>query len=192
MRTDSTNDMSEVWKAIGGHEEYEVSTYGRVRKAGTGIILKLAYDKDGYLTIGLTRNGKQSRHKVHRLVASAFIPNPGNKPCIDHINGVRDYNAVDNLRWCSVGDNNGFEMARMRKSKALIGRKKDPQAVERNRAAQHKRPICQYDLDGNLLRTWDSVRAIGRELGYARASITRCAKGVYERAYGCVWRYAQN
>ena len=101
----------EVWKPIKDYEGlYEVSNLGRVktlnyRGTGKGKILKNIECSNGYLTIGLTKNGKRKLFTVHRLVAEAFIPNTEGKPCIDHINTIKNDNRVENLRWLSVSDN---------------------------------------------------------------------------------------
>ena len=105
----------EIWKPIKEFEGYyEVSNMGRVRslnykRTGKEKILKNIGDYKGYLEIVLTKNGKQKQFKVHRLVAEAFIPNPENKPCIDHINTVKSDNRVENLRWVTYKENSNNE-----------------------------------------------------------------------------------
>ena len=105
----------EIWKPIKDFEGYyEVSNIGRVRslnykRTGKGKILKNIEDYKGYLEVGLTKNGKRKQFKIHRLVAEAFIPNPENKPCIDHINTVKSDNRVENLRWVTYKENSNNE-----------------------------------------------------------------------------------
>ena len=105
----------EIWKPIKEFEGYyEVSNIGRVRslnykRTGKEKILKNIEDYKGYLEVGLTKNGKRKQFKVHRLVAEAFIPNPENKPCIDHINTVKSDNRVENLRWVTYKENSNNE-----------------------------------------------------------------------------------
>ena len=86
-----------------------------------GIILKTNKDKDGYEIIGfkIGDGDKGQRMRVHRLVAEAFIPNPDNYPCIDHINGIRDDNNVTNLRWCTVKMNSNYELAKKNRAEAI-------------------------------------------------------------------------
>ena len=105
----------EIWKPIKDFEGYyEVSNIGRVRslnykRTGKEKILKNIEDYKGYLEVVLTKNGKRKQFKVHRLVAEAFIPNPENKPCIDHINTIKSDNRVENLRWVTYKENSNNE-----------------------------------------------------------------------------------
>ena len=124
---------NEEWRDVVGYEEaYQVSNLGRVRSKDrivtskryknrheTGRVLRQRFDKDGYLTFNAKWNGRSQLLKVHREVAKAFINNPNNLPCIDHINGIRHMNVVSNLRWCTVKQNNGFYLARENKSKVV-------------------------------------------------------------------------
>ena len=123
----------EIWRNIEGYEGlYQVSNIGRVRsldrydnrgRKRKGQIKKGSVNKYGYLLIGLKKNGKQKTYGVHRLVASAFIPNPENKPHIDHMNTIRDDNRVVNLRWVTPSENNNNELTRKHFSEARKGEK---------------------------------------------------------------------
>lgn len=116
----STN---EIWRPVHGFEGmYEVSNAGRVRSLdryvsqinnGTlckrkvkGIILKHHIDEDGYHRVSFRKDGKDYTFGVHRLVAQAFIPNPHNKPTVNHKNGDKDKNTDDNLEWATVLEQN--------------------------------------------------------------------------------------
>ena len=107
----------EIWKDVVGYEEYyEVSSEGNVRSKdrwvnnkGTiefrkGRVLKQC-DNRGYKLVTLCKDAFPFKAKVHRLVADAFIPNPDNKPEVDHINGDRGDNRAENLRWCTKTEN---------------------------------------------------------------------------------------
>ncbi len=95
---------NEVWKTIEGFPNYEVSNRGRIRNKRTGLILTQIPDKDGYLRIHLGNDRTVKR--VHRLVASAFISNPFNKPHVNHIDGNKTNNCIDNLEWATSRENN--------------------------------------------------------------------------------------
>lgn len=99
----------EVWKDVVGFEEYfRVSNLGNVFSKRTNKILKPVLSKTGYLTIPTKiggRNGKNYCFKVHRLVAEAFIPNPDDKPYVNHLDSDRTNANVENLEWCTHQEN---------------------------------------------------------------------------------------
>lgn len=122
----------EIWKPIKDYEGcYEVSNLGRVRSIKRTIvkndgrvttykerIIKPYKNNQGYLIVGLYVKGKHEKFLVHRLVAEAFIPNPDNKPCIDHINTIRDDNIVENLRWATYEENNNNPLTNKKQSES--------------------------------------------------------------------------
>lgn len=108
----------EDWKEITGFEGlYLISSFGRVKSIINNKILTPCIVRANGLVVGLMKNGKVEKKQVSRLVAAAFIPNPDNKPCVDHIDGVRFHNFVDNLRWCTINENNNFDIAIRNKTK---------------------------------------------------------------------------
>ena len=92
-----------MWKQIKDFKDYEISDKGEVRslKYKKKTLLKGRLSKDGYLRVSLRKNNKAYEFKIHRLVADAFIPNPENKPTINHINGDKTCNKVNNLEWAT-------------------------------------------------------------------------------------------
>lgn len=94
---------AEQWKAISEH--YEVSNMGRVRSLRRGIILKTGVGTTGYLVVNVTGYKHKKHWKVHQLVAFHFVPNPANKPYLNHINGDKHDNRADNLEWCTNQEN---------------------------------------------------------------------------------------
>nr|DAI25808.1 MAG TPA: homing endonuclease [Caudoviricetes sp.] len=108
----------EEWKEIADFEGlYLISSFGRVKSIINNKILTPCIVRANGLVVGLMRNGKVEKRQISRLVAAAFIPNPENKPCVDHIDGVRFHNFVENLRWCSINENNNFDIAIRNKTK---------------------------------------------------------------------------
>lgn len=104
--------MNEEWKAIEGYEGlYEISNLGNVRslnyrnKKGCIKIMNPKNTTTGYYNICLMKDKKKTYPKIHRLVAQAFIPNPDNKPIVNHIDGDKHNNAVSNLEWCTHKEN---------------------------------------------------------------------------------------
>lgn len=111
--------MEEIWKDIKGYEGlYQISNFGNIKSLvgwnGNKYIkkyykrekiLKKSFSTTGYLKIGLKKDGKFKNYKVHRLVAEAFIPNPCNYPIINHINGNKIDNRIENLEWCTYSYN---------------------------------------------------------------------------------------
>lgn len=104
----SIRKHGEVWEKIETFGNYSISSLGRVKNNISGKILKPHKDKDGYEIIGLRKNNKQILKKVHRLVAIAFIPNPHNKPQVNHINEIKHDNNVMNLEWVTAKENSNW------------------------------------------------------------------------------------
>lgn len=104
----------EIWKTIEGFENYEISNLGSIKvnlkfrkyRSYQSKILNPPLDKDGYYRTAITKNGKRYMKTIHRLVALNFIENKENKPCVNHINGIKTDNRVENLEWCTVKENN--------------------------------------------------------------------------------------
>lgn len=103
--------MQEIWKSIKHYPNYQVSNLGNVRRLNKDYrcpkyrYLKPKLEKTGYLRVCLYENLKPKFHSIHRLVALAFIPNYKNKPTVNHINGQKNDNRVENLEWATYSEN---------------------------------------------------------------------------------------
>lgn len=164
--------VNEIWKDIKDYPNYMVSNLGRVKsvnynKTKKEKILKEIKIRNGYLYVNLCKNGKVKKHQVHRLVAQAFMPNPDNKPHIDHINTNRTDNRVENLRWCTNKENMNNPLTIIKISK----------------------PIIQFSKDGEFIKKWDCISEIQRELVINKGNICQCCKGNLKTAGGYIWRY---
>lgn len=170
--------MQEIWKDIKGYEGlYQISNLGNVKsfpRKGTHTIkeriIKFTKSNKGYCIAVLKNNYVQKALSVHRLVAQAFIPNPDNLPQVNHIDGNKLNNCVDNLEWCTNKQN------RKHASKNHL---------------LFTRHINQYDLDGNFIKEWYSVMEASKFYDIncnSLRSACRSKKGIYK---GFIWKYVE-
>ncbi len=99
------NQIEEVWKDINNYTNYQVSNRGRVRNRSRGNKLIMGVPDNDYCVVTLCKNNTRKKVLVHRLVAQEFIPNPNNKPCVNHKDGNKQNNVVENLEWTSHREN---------------------------------------------------------------------------------------
>ena len=175
--------MEEIWKTIEDYPNYMVSNLGNVKalnynKTGEEKILKTSHNNGGYHSLTLSKNNKKKQITVHKLVAEAFIPNPENKPCIDHINTDRTDNRAENLRWVTYQENQNNPKTIVNHSVAVKGNK-NPMAKE----------ILQYTLTNEFIKSWDCSMDVQRELGINNANIIQCCKGKRKTTGGYKWVY---
>jgi len=188
--------MEEQWKDIFGYEGlYQVSNLGRVRslpRNGTVNdikILKPKKENNGYLRIGLCKNGEQKLYSIHRLVASAFIPNDDLfKTDINHKDENKENNNVENLEWCDAYYNNNYGN---RITKANIKNRQNGCFDKFGKWVINNlsKSVLQYDLNGNFIQTWKSLMDIHRTLGFSYSHISQCCNGKRKTANGFIWKY---
>ena len=161
---------AEEWKQIVIDDveyDYSVSNYGRVRNDKTGRILKARKKQDNYLHVGLYKNKHGKQCYIHRLVASAFIPNPNGYTDVNHIDENKSNNHVDNLEWCSRKHNinHGTRTERMSKT-------------------QGKRVRC---VETQVI--YDSTSECARQTGFKQQNISLCCKERHRTCGGLHWEF---
>lgn len=172
--------MKEIWKDIKGFEDwYEISNKGRVKSIDKRIIMKTNLSKSGYERLCLTKNGKSVHKVIHRLVAEAFIPNPNNYAQVNHKNGIKTDNRVENLEWCSASYN---------VKHAYVNNLKSNKKGIYNKLSK---PIKQFDKGNNLIGVYGSIREAERKTGIKNQSIIQNLKGRYKEAGGYFWEYVK-
>lgn len=162
-----------MWKKFiyeGQETDYSVSTEGEVRKDTTNYILSQSSQQD-YKFVGLIINGKQKRMRVHRMVALTFIDNPDNKPYVNHINGNRSDNNVENLEWVTPSENTQHAV--------------DTGLFKSGRT----RAVIQYNLNGEQMATFESASEAARQTGGSQSKITMCCRRQRDSANDYQWRY---
>ena len=158
-------------RIIENYPNYTISDKGEIVNTNTNKELKGYIRKDGYVIISLSKGGKKYKCYLHRLVAETFIPNPDNLPQVNHKDEDKTNNCVSNLEWITPKDNCNY------------GTRNERQGLG------HSKPIEQYDLDGNLIKEWDSAAQVERDLGFNHQNISKCCLGQQKTAYNYKWRY---
>lgn len=156
----------EEWRDIRGYEGiYQVSNEGRVRSLMYGKIkvLKIRRLSSKHIQIQLHKDGISKFYRVHRLVAEAFIPNPNNYTEVHHIDENPENNRVENLKWITHQEHREKHSAKL---------------------------ICQYTLDGKLVKVWKSLSEAERN-GFYIQCICACCRGKRKTHKGFIWKYAE-
>ena len=176
--------MKEIWEDIKGYEGlYQVSNLGRIKSLkywsnvhnkyyNREIILKQKENRYGYLFVGLYKEHKRKECLIHRLVSEAFIPNLENKKEINHKDGNKKNNCVNNLIWCTRSEN----MLHAYKT----GLRK---------AIKTAQPVIQYDMNKNFIKKWNNISEIKKQMNFDYSSIYQCCNNKRNKAYNYIWKY---
>lgn len=180
--------MQEIWKDVVGYEGlYKVSNLGNVisnrRNYKCGTRYLSSYDKGGYRRVSLVVNCQKKNLLVHRLVAEAFIPNPENKNAVNHIDGCKTNNCVDNLEWVTNQENTAHAI------KIGLRPPDAPYRIRRGADNSRSKKVLQYDLDGNLIAEYACSREAAEAIGSIKDSILRCCRGERMTHRGFVWKF---
>lgn len=179
--------MKEIWRDIPGFDGYQASNLGNIKSLEKEVwnahqmvarpekILKPFSDKKGYLRVKLYKNGSHYTKKIHRLVALAFIPNPEGKPEVNHEDGNKTNNRINNLSWATKKENIQHAF------------KNELIKIKKGKDNKLSKKVCQYDLQGNFIKKWDCVSQAERELKIRNISMVCYWKR--NRAGNWIWRY---
>jgi hypothetical protein len=187
---------NEIWRPIKGYEGlYEVSNFGRIKsveriiRSGKGYgchkyggkLLKFGGSL-GYKRVSLCKERRISTYSVHRLVAEAFIPNPDNKPEIDHINTIRDDNRVSNLRWVTKSENARNQIS----SSKRIKNKSDGSAKITGKLNKLSKPIVAVNIETGEEIRFDCLKDAYRS-GFNIAHVSECINNGRNKYKGYEW-----
>lgn len=204
--------QQEIWKDIPEYKGYyQVSNFGRVKglkytfwakkqfRTLPERILKPNKNKSGYLYVILHKDRKKKTWKVHRLVALTFIPNPNNKPCVDHIDTNTINNNVENLRWCTHKENINNPLTKQKlinsgvyiitpemREKAKKNYQKNKEYILKKIKQAVVKPVYCVETD----TLYESVTEAGRQLNIDPSNISAACKGKLKKTGGYSWKYA--
>lgn len=176
----------EIWRDIKGYDGlYQVSNEGRVKSVDRvietsngkrlykGRIITPYEKKNGYYTVDLYNKGKKEKKFVHKLVGDTFIPNPHKYTVVDHIDGDKQNNNIENLRWCTQQQNNNFELYR---------------SHQKNNKLKSK-IVYMYDSNDLLIAIYPSTKEVERQMNIHSGTVSKWCLGKCEDKKGYKWSY---
>lgn len=159
----------EEWKRVEGFENYYVSTTGRVYNTATSrFIGNKRSDNYEYRKVKLSKDGVKKFIDVHRLVAEAFIPNPFNLRCVNHIDGNKANNCVENLEWCSYSENTRHAM-RIGIANIKCGEESSFSKLTEKEVIEIRKSYVPYSRDFNYIK-------LAEKYGVSERAVRNCVK----------------
>ena len=171
----------EYWKDIKGYEGlYQVSNLGRIRKDNKIINPWVQF---GYKIVGLWKNNKCQKLRVHRLVAEAFILNPNNYTQVNHKDEDKSNNSVENLEWCTQGYNNSYG----NRTRKML------ETYKNRHTSNAEKEVIQMSSDGTVLRTYKSMSEAARISGVSLGNLSNLCNNKSHRKTlgGYKWVFKQ-
>lgn len=180
------NEM--IWVDVVGFEGYyKISNRGSVLSVASGELRKLTLNRGGYYHLTIHKKGHNKNITVHRLVATGFIPNPFNLPAINHKNGIKTDNRVENLEWCTYQENTLHAMSmglkKNRTSESFTQEERDSIAIRKSK------PILQIDRSGRIIGKFDSMKLAAKMVGKSAWAIYQ-ARYMRRLCAGFYWKHA--
>lgn len=172
---------NERWAEIDGFPGYFVSDKGRVKSTlrNRSLIRKNQIDKGGYERVQLKIGGKSKHVFVHRLVAEAFLPNPENKPQVNHIDGNKRNNRKENLEYVTPAENTVHAYK--------TGLRNDD-TLRANAMATARKVSQLCPKTGEVINVWSSVSST-KTGGFDKAAVHRCCQLIKDTHGGFRWRF---
>lgn len=186
---------------IPGFNNYLINRQGVILSKFKDDRLKTQIQNSGYEICHLSKEGERKAKLVHRIVAKTFIPNPENKPQVNHKNGIKTDNRAVNLEWVSLEENmrhafdNGLMENNIERGKRLmsvVGKRYSKVNGDRLRqfSKETSKPVIQLDLEGNFIKEYPSIKSARRETGIG--NINRAVSGLYKQVGGFKWVLRSN
>ena len=180
---------TERFAPIEGFPDYQITSHGRVfsLKSGEFKELKSRKIRNDYIRVALSKNGEKYYRYVHRLVAQTFIPNPDNKPCINHIDENKTNNHVSNLEWVTAKENMNHGTRNERAGKAIS--KTNSDGRRKGSKHNHARAVIGFKINGCGIKYYKYMRDCEKD-GFYHSGISRCCKGKSKSHHGYEWYFA--
>lgn len=184
-----------MWKKIPGFEFHEVNEKGQIRTLAHSVnckngkrvmaerLMKAQTDKNGHMYCNIKENGCKKKVWIHRAVAMAFVDNPNNKPCVNHIDNNPQNNDATNLEWCTYQENTDWMVAqgRNKRTEEWLGNLN-------NSLDRIRKSIVATNIETKQILKFKGVNETSKH-GFTPSSVSECCRGIRLTHRGYTWRY---